>query len=52
MNGDYWGKSESIAAIEDRVVRIGLTVSPDRKRFVYAGSTRLGQNLMLVENFK
>jgi len=46
------GQSELVAGIEDRRLSVGLTVSPDRKRFLYSGSTRVGQNLMLVEGFK
>jgi len=46
------GQSEPVARIEDRSLNIGLTVSPDRKRFLYSGYTRVGQNLMLVEGFK
>jgi len=41
-----------LAAIEDRITSLGPTVSPDRKRFLYSGSTQVGQNLMLVEKFK
>jgi hypothetical protein len=46
------GRSEAIARIEDHRVTLGLTVSPDRKYFVCAGTTLVGQNLMLVDGFR
>ena len=46
------GKSEPIVNIEERRANLGLSVSPDRKTFLYSAYTRLGENLMLVEGFK
>jgi Tol biopolymer transport system component len=46
------GKSELVFLIDEIFLNLGLSVSPDRKRFLYSGFTRLGQNLMLVEGFK
>lgn len=45
------GLSEPIAALQERI-HLGLSVSSDRKTFLYAGNARTGRNLMLVDGFK
>jgi Tol biopolymer transport system component len=45
------GKSRSIGALEARV-NLGLSVSPDRKTFLFTASATSGNDLMLIENFR
>jgi Tol biopolymer transport system component len=45
------GLIRTIAPIEDRV-QWGLTVSPDRRSFLYTQLDETGSDLMLVENFR
>jgi Tol biopolymer transport system component/tRNA A-37 threonylcarbamoyl transferase component Bud32 len=44
-------KTTQIVKIEGRIAR-GLSVSPDGKRFLYTGYSRVGSDLRLVENFQ
>lgn len=43
--------SRLIQALGNADIHIGLTVSPDRKIFLYSVAGDNGRNLMLVENF-
>jgi Tol biopolymer transport system component/tRNA A-37 threonylcarbamoyl transferase component Bud32 len=45
-------RSRVIQALGDVDTFIGLTVSPDRKTFLYSVAQDHGRNLMLVENFR
>ena len=45
------GSVRTIASIE-REVESGLTVSPDRRSFLYSQVDESGSDLMLVENFR
>lgn len=44
--------SRLIQALGNADIHIGLTVSPDRKIFLYSVAGDNGRNLMLVENFR
>jgi len=43
-------ENREVAAI-DEYVRNGLTVSPDRKTFLFGAATQVGSNIMIVDNF-
>jgi Tol biopolymer transport system component/DNA-binding winged helix-turn-helix (wHTH) protein len=45
------GNDQEIAAIQEKLDG-GLTVSPDRKTFLFGGRTRIGSNVMVVDNFR
>ncbi|HET7840801.1 MAG TPA: protein kinase [Terriglobia bacterium] len=45
------GKTQKIASIE-KPLEVGLAVSPDRRRILYAQVDQGGSDLMLVENFR
>jgi hypothetical protein len=45
------GQSRVIGALEARL-SIGLSVSPDRKTFLFTGSATSGSDLVLIENFR
>jgi hypothetical protein len=46
------GKDQEIQSIKTDMYASTITVSPDRKTILFSAFTRIGSNVMIVENFR